>query len=49
MQFTQINFNREAIKQTNFNERNTGGHQRTAPLRKTHQAQMVSKVLSIET
>ena len=45
MQFTKIDFNREAVKQTNFPERNTGGHQGTAPLRKTHQAQMVSKVL----
>ena len=49
MQFTKIDFNREAVKQTNFPERNTGGHQGTAPLRKTHQAQMVSKVLSIKT
>lgn len=50
MQFTKIDFNREAIKQTNFLK----GIQEVTKefkkfIKKTQQAQMVSKVLSIKT
>ena len=49
MQFTKTDFNRETLKQTNFHQRNTEGPPRTTPLKTTHQAQMISKVISIKT